>query len=68
MKETYKYLISAMTSTSISLEIINTIKDYDNGYIEIRCVFKGELKSDFAIISLRRLEADVVSVSEDVVF
>ena len=68
MKVRYKYLISAMTSTSISLEITNTIKDCDNGSIEIRCVFKGELNSDFAIISLRRLEADVVSVSEDVVF
>ena len=61
-------LISAMTSTSISLEITNAIKDCDNGYIEIRCVFNVELKSDFAIISLRRLEADVVSVSEGVVF
>ena len=68
MKVTYKYSISVMTSTSISLEITNTIKDCDNGYIEIRCVFKGELKSDFAIISLRRLEADIESVSEDVVF
>ena len=53
-----------MTSTSISLEITNTIKDCDNGYIEIRCIVKGDLVAEIISISLKTHDKDFVSVSD----
>ena len=51
---------------SISLEISNTIKDCDKGYIEIRCVVNGQSITDVMIL-LARLNESVAYVSEDVV-
>ena len=50
-----------MTLTSISLEITNTLKDCDNGYIEIRCVVKGDLVAEISIF-LTRLDEEIVYV------
>lgn len=55
-----------MTSASISLEITNKFKDCDEGYIEIRCVVKGELVADIFSISLKRLDKEVAYVSYDI--
>ena len=48
----------------ISLEITNTL-DCDIGYIEIRCVVKGELIEEVISISLKRLNENFVTVIED---
>ena len=50
-----------MTSMSISLEITNTLKDCDNGYIEIRCVVKDDLVAEISIF-LIRLDEEIVYV------
>lgn len=47
-------LISAMSSTSKALEITITLKNSDNGYVEIRCVVKGELVGNVFSLSLKR--------------
>ena len=49
-----------MKSTLISLDTTNTIKDCDNGYIEIRCVVKGDLVAEISRISLKRLDEDIL--------
>ena len=54
-----------MKSTSISLEITNTLNDCDNGYIEIRCVVKGGLLAEIRAISLTALQRDVAYVRSD---
>ena len=58
--------ISAIASTSISLEITNTLKDCDNGYIEIRCVVKSDLvhEAEMIRISLKRLDEYIVFVGD----
>ena len=62
-----KKTISALMSTSISLEITNTLDDCDNGYIEIRCVANGGLLhvAELRVISLRTLERDVAYFRSD---
>lgn len=56
MKLLQKNLISAMSSTSISLEIMITLKNSDNRYVEIRCVVKGELVENVFRLSLKTLQ------------
>ena len=51
-----------MTSTSISLEITNTLKDCDNGYMVIRCVFKGDLVAEIIRFSLTKHDEEFVFV------
>ncbi|XP_078321944.1 uncharacterized protein LOC144621871 [Crassostrea virginica] len=48
----------------ISLEITNTL-DCDIGYIEIRCVVKGELVEEIIRISLKKLDENFVTVNSD---
>ena len=50
--------------TLISLEITNSLKNCDNGYIDIRCVVKSELVAEIISISLKRQDKDFVSVSD----
>ena len=54
MKLLQKKLISAMSLTSISLEITITLKNGDNRYVEIRWVVKGELVGNVFSLSLKR--------------
>ena len=54
-----------MTSTSILLEITNTLQDCDNGYIDIRCVFKGNLEAEIIRITLTRHDEEFVFVGRD---
>ena len=51
----------------ISLEITNTL-DCEIGYIEIRCVVKGELVGEIISISLKKLDENFVTVFEDYVW
>ena len=51
----------------ISLEISNTIKDCDKGYMEIRCVVDGQSIREVISIRLTRLDERVAYVSRDVV-
>ena len=53
-----------MKSTLISLDTTNTIKNCENGYIEIRCVVKGDLLTKIIRISLKRLDEDIVIVED----
>lgn len=43
-----------MSSMSISLEITITLKNSDNGYVEIRWVVKGELVGNVFSLSLKK--------------
>lgn len=56
MKLLQKNLISAMSSTSISLEIMITLKNSDNRYVEILCVVKGELVENVFRLSQKTLQ------------
>ena len=51
---------------SISLEISNTIRDCDKGYMEISCIVDGQSIKEVFIL-LKRLDERVAYVSEDVV-
>ena len=53
-----------MSSTTISLEITIALKNSDNGYIEIRCVVKGEVVGNLFSLSLKRLHKNTISVSK----
>ena len=51
-----------MPSTLISLEFTNTLKNCDDGYIEIRFVVKSDLVAEIISISLKRHDKDFVFV------
>ena len=65
MKLLLKSSISVMKP--ISLEITNTIKDCDKGYIEIRCVVDGQSITEVFEILLTRPGDLIAYVSVDVV-
>ena len=60
MKLVKKKFISAMSSMSISLEITITLKNSDNGYVEIRWVVKGELVGNVFSLSLKKLHKNTI--------
>ena len=64
MKILKKNLISAMSSTSISMQIRITLKNIDSRYIEIRCVVKGKLVGNVFSLSLKSLHKNTTSVSK----